>query len=301
MSSAWQWLFGKGASSSSSTPTGAIFLRLAKTNVQKISDLISIESQKAYLNPNQCRSLLTKLVKIMQNIESIARFLEMSSCSLSIEASGHFYRISEKAKELVENCCTEDWCQASTFQIQNEEAFKEILLETGLCYSSIFEFAKGVNSNYTFLVEDLRLSSEFEPPSSDEVLEDQIVLLKRYKDFIDDSKSSSSCMRQVYLARHLLRRLEHVHLRNNIEDFDMSTSSLWPDGKSPDDEWGKNSDFLGGNVCKTTWLGVPCAKKVFNDGVGEEEILAEARILAHLNHPNIVKFICCGHDGDNTW
>lgn len=52
---------------------------------------------------------------------------------------------------------------------------------------------------------------------------------------------------------------------------------------------------MGGNVCKTTWLGVTCAKKFFQDEIQEDEWFAEAKILASLNHPNIVKFLYCNN------
>lgn len=46
----------------------------------------------------------------------------------------------------------------------------------------------------------------------------------------------------------------------------------------------------------TTWLDIPYAKKVFRAQMEEQEVFEkEVRILAHLNHPNIVKVMCCGN------
>ena len=61
--------------------------------------------------------------------------------------------------------------------------------------------------------------------------------------------------------------------------------------------------FLGkgasGTVLRTRWLGLPCAMKYFRGDVfwgPKPNFLKEAAILASLNHPNVVKFFCCGHD-----
>ena len=52
-----------------------------------------------------------------------------------------------------------------------------------------------------------------------------------------------------------------------------------------------------GNVEKTTWFGLPCAKKLQILGEmddGDKIFMKEVGILARVNHPNVVKFICCG-------
>lgn len=47
---------------------------------------------------------------------------------------------------------------------------------------------------------------------------------------------------------------------------------------------------------RSTWLGVPCARKEFPTGVNEASFIKETKILIHLNHPNIIKFLFCGND-----
>jgi serine/threonine protein kinase len=64
--------------------------------------------------------------------------------------------------------------------------------------------------------------------------------------------------------------------------------------------WGGSIPLGGGaygNVEKTTWFGLPCAKKVQVLGEmedGDKTFKKEVAILASVNHPNVVKFICCG-------
>jgi serine/threonine protein kinase len=296
MASIWQ-IFGRGTAS----PTISEFLHLSNTNIQRINYLTSHDQSHTEepLNLSQCQSLSSKLVRVLENIAGLFYFWDQDSTSatLPIAALENFYLVSERAKELVESCCcSDDWCKASTFQIQNEEAFKDILLETSLCYNTIYDLVK-----YKVPYQDLRQTSTFEPPTSAEVVQDRMALVQRYQKFVDNLYNSDALIRKQHLAMYLLRRLKYVASQSSIDDFDMTTENSWPYGRNPGDEWGKNSEFLGGNVCKTTWLDVPCAKKVFEDGVREEEILLEARIMACLNHPNIVKFICWGHETENAW
>jgi serine/threonine protein kinase len=52
----------------------------------------------------------------------------------------------------------------------------------------------------------------------------------------------------------------------------------------------------GGGVYLTKWMGLECATKVMNVRGSEHEnqLWKEASILGVLNHPNIIKFLCCG-------
>ena len=46
-------------------------------------------------------------------------------------------------------------------------------------------------------------------------------------------------------------------------------------------------------------MGIPCAKKEFHGHATERFFLEEAGILAHLKHPYIANFICCGNGKEN--
>ena len=254
------------------------------------------------LNPHQCRSMSSKLESTMRSIQDLLYSVDNFSLVCSSMALENFYRVSEKAKQLVESCCSENWCQASAFQIQNEEAFKEILLETSLSYNTICTLAEDINSSTEFSFHDLRLTSTFEPPSADEILKDQVALRDRFNRLVNVTSGSSSRTRSQHLAWYLLGRLNYILQQSNHEGFDVRTFSLWSDGKGPDGEWSKELEALGGNVFTTTWLDVPCAKKLFKDEMEEDEWLEEAKILASLNHPNIVKFLCCNkYETIHSW
>ncbi|KAG0620858.1 hypothetical protein M758_4G250000 [Ceratodon purpureus] len=301
MASYWRsfWPSTSGASSSST----ANLLHPLRTNIERICELILREE---LLNPHQCRSISSKLEKTVSSIERMVDSVDDASlvyngCMASLE---NFHRVSEKGKDLIEACCRPDWCQASAFQIQNEEAFKEILLEAALGYNTICKVVEDINQNREFLYDDLRKASTFDPPSADEVLKDRIALHDRLKDFVmnDANHISDGHIRSQHLAKYLLRRLTHSFQHSDAENFDVQAFNLWSDGEGPSGEWSEKSEYLGGNVCKTTWLDVPCAKKLFKDEMQEDEWLAEAKILSSLSHPNIVKFLCCDkYENTSSW
>ena len=144
------------------------------------------------------------------------------------------------------------------------------------------------------MYEDLRKSSTSDPLSADEVSKDLVALQDRLKGLVNaTSISSASHILSQHFGKYLLGRVAFALPHTDDEDFDVRNFNLWSDGNGPIGEWSPESEPLGGNVCKTTWLDVPCAKKFFKDEMQEDEWLAEAKILASLNHPNIVKFICC--------
>lgn len=84
----------------------------------------------------------------------------------------------------------------------------------------------------------------------------------------------------------------------SVIPLDGCNAILWEKETEPSGTWG-NSSFLGagagGSVCETQWLGVPCARKEIRGLESEAVFLKEASILAHLKHPCIVNFICCGN------
>jgi serine/threonine protein kinase len=79
--------------------------------------------------------------------------------------------------------------------------------------------------------------------------------------------------------------------------------SLQPIVWNPDPQ-GKVGAFLGnggfGSVHKFTWFGLECAKKCFVCRTEAEERMfqKEVGVMACLNHPNVLKFICCHRDSD---
>ena len=263
------------------------------------------------LNKRQCLDLSFKLSKTFKNIKELVLYCGASSTVSFRPALENLYRILEKAKLLVSNCCHEDWCTSSVYQFQNERAFQEILLELELCYSAIFEQAKSTREEWNSQVEDLRRSPTFQPASATDVDEDNQALQKLFEDLGSERQLSIlDCFLpgklglKQSLARYLLSKLKCLSQRQSqSKDEDKSSEILWTEDTGSSGTWADKCHLgagAGAQVWSTKWLGIPCAKKVFQ-GInisGNETCIfsKEARILASLNHPRVVKFFCCGCD-----
>jgi len=286
-----------------STPE-ADFLNLCEQKVQSIE---ALANGSILLNKRQCLDLSAKLSKAFQNIRELVSHCGESSFTVFQPALENLYRILEKAKLLVSDCCDEDWCASSVFQIQNEKAFQEILLDVGLCYTAIYDRAEGSSKEWNFELVDLRGSSTFQHASTADIDEDHQTLQKKLSELGRPASSTglsaldcllrrSSCLKQ-HLARYLLAKLNCTS-HGKDEGKSKSSAILWNGAIEPSGTWG-DQRFLGSGagssaVMSTKWLGISCAKKVFPGRIDGKLFSKEAEILADLNHPRVVKFFCCG-------
>lgn len=280
------------------------YLKLSRDNVQDVADLV-LQHGRKLLNKRQCADLSSKLVKVIDSIqELVLNKLTKSTGNPFKPALENFYRISVKAKLLVVCCSDKNWWKSAVFQVQNEEAFRDILLEVGFCYNVIYEQAKVIfcynviceqpnsttESNF-FQTRDLNQS--FLPASKIEVRKDKKELQTRLEDLEQDPSIYARC-----LARYLLGRLK-VKISPGGSDS-IADVILWDKMTEPEHTWevqgsiGSGAGATGG-VKKIKWLGIPCAMKEFEQ-VQDTIFQNEAAILAQLHHPNIVKFVCCSID-----
>lgn len=280
----------------------AQYLELSSQCVQGVAR----QAHRTLLVRIQCRDLSSKLLKTIGSVNELIYIFEASSTDAFRPALENFHRITEKASLLVEECSNPEWCKASVFQIFNEEAFREILQELGLCYNVLYEQAKNLSlSNGMVLrVEDLRQlqGATFLPASEDDVREDQEAMQRRCEDLVKNSRSSDD---QI-LAKYLLRRLTNgrISKERSIDASVMYDASLLEvTSKELRGTWGMVITAIGKgsgaeSIYRTKWHGIPCAKKVFYHGEVNVHFLEEAAILSSLNHPNIVKFFCCGNESE---
>ncbi|KAG0616856.1 hypothetical protein M758_5G146300 [Ceratodon purpureus] len=274
-------------------------LKLCKTIVEDLARGGNL------LNQRQCQDLASKLSRTVQNVGEVVSSLGGSS-PLFQPALENLYRYFEKAKVLVSKCGDEDWCAAAVFQSQNENAFRDILLDVGLCYNAIYEQAKRKSDDRIDLPHDLRQSSVFEPASDSDVDADKQDLLKRLDDLANghsdikgwDKWISGRGAQMQSIAKYLLLKMYWTSKEHQADILDSFSAMLWTEASEPSGTWGRPR-FLGAGsgasgVCCTTWHGIPCAKKVFHGQDSETSFMKEAGILAHLKHPCIVNLICCG-------
>jgi serine/threonine protein kinase len=284
----------------SSSSTEVDFLNLCKSNVHSVKVLVHSGS---LLNKRQCQDLSSKLSETAQNIEALVLYCGATAADFR-PALESLNRYVEKAKVLLRKCREKDWCAAAVFQIQNENAFRDILLDLGLCYNAIYEQAKSTRGDWRDPPEDLRLSSMF--ASNIDVCADNEDFKKRLDDLANgyinlswmDYFRAGKVTRKQSLARYLLVKMYCTSLEPQANTLDSYSAILWRKNSEPSGTWG-NSHFLGAGsgasgVCSTEWLGIPCAKE-FHGQESEHFFMKEAGILAHLKHPCIVNFICCGN------
>lgn len=269
------------------------FLKSSLLSVRRVHDLLG--TQKQILNEFQCWDLSAKLSRAALNIEYLVHFSELEKEVFDTSLK-NFFRITENARRLVESCCNANWCQAAALQINNEEAFREILVDTGLCYDEIY---KEVGETSSFEIEDLRQSSAFSPATATEIRKDQEKLYKRLKELVltETTRWTEGLIQRRRLALHLLERL-HGMLENENGGPRSDLGIEWDNVLL--DPWGETCHSIrSSGVLRTTWLGMPCAKKVFKLGeCNRAQFQTEATILSMLNHPNLVKFFHC--DNDNS-
>ncbi|KAG0616859.1 hypothetical protein M758_5G146600 [Ceratodon purpureus] len=276
------------------------YLNLCKTIVEDLA------RGGILLNKEQCKDLASKLSSIAQNVEELVPSPEGSS-PLFRPALENLYRYFERAKVLVSKCRDEDWCAAAVFQSQNENAFRDILLDVGLCYNAIYEQAKRKSGDRIDLPHDLRQSSVFDPAPGSKVNVDKADLLERLNDLANeytdikvwDKLIARKAAKMKSLANYLLVKMDYTSKELQADNLDSYSAMLWTKASQPYGTWAK-SHFLGAGsgatgVYRTTWLGIPCAKKEFHGQGSDPFFLKEAGILAHLKHPCIVNLICCGN------
>ena len=218
------------------------FLRLSQACVEEIDD--RVRNSNALLNKSQCGDLSSKLVETIENVTALISNCGESSTPFT-PALRNLYKISEKAKRLVCNCSNENWRDASLiFQLQNDEAFQEILLEMGLCYNVICEQAKGMRGKGDPQIKDLRESSTFSPASKEKVRKDRELLQEVLVRLA--STISSSNPWEKSLAEYLLRKLDCPPQHGQANELGISTSAiLWVKETEPAGTW-KYDGFLGG-------------------------------------------------------
>ena len=282
------------------------FLDLCKYSVRSIEDIVN--GGKDLLNHSQCLDLSLKLSKTTLNIGALVSHSGAPACHFRL-ALESLYRYLEKARLLVNECRGEEWGLAIVVQSQNENAFREILLDVSLCYHAIYEQARSIyGGSSNVFPEDLREFPFFRPAADYDTYRDLEDLRKRLEvlaiepsgGFLWDHLVLSKGAIKQFLARYLLKKLNCTSGRAQVSALETCSAVMWRKETEPSGSWGTREKFLGAGagssgVCSTKWMGIPCAKKEFHEQATEEIFLKEAGILAHLKHPCVVNFYCCGN------
>ena len=262
-----------------------------------IVEFPEMTSREEVLNRRQCENLLSNLQKGVQILHNITN----DQTQVFHEAHKDLFRIVNKGRVLIEECCNENWVDATVMQLNNREWFRALLSDFESCFHTLCEISCHYNPDEKETILAFKDNTTFYPTPTNEVGEDQISICGRLSKHLDtcNTKDCKDCRLARYLEQYLksVQRFEGGKSDNIVFPYDY-----------PSPEYGDPPHILGkcngGAVYLTNWLGVRCATKVIDIRSPEhaDQFWKEASILGGLNHPNIIKFLCCGfHEANNQF
>jgi serine/threonine protein kinase len=262
-----------------------------------IVEFPEILSREEVLNRKQCENLLSNFQKGVEILHNITK----GPTQVFREAEKDLLRIVNKGRVLIEECCNENWVDATVMQLSNKEWFRELLSDFKSCFHTLCEISCHYNPDEKETILAIKDDTTFYPTPTNEVEEDQASICGRLSKHLDscNTKDCKDCRLVRYLEEYLrsLQDEEGGKLDNIVFPYNY-----------PRPEYGAPPKILGrcngGAVYLTDWCGVRCATKVIDihNPEDKDQFWREASILGGLNHPNIIKFLCCGfHEVENQF
>ena len=249
------------------------------------------------LNRKQCENLLSNFRKGMEILHNVTK----GPAQIYHEGEKNLFRIVNKGRVLIGECCNENWVDATVMQLNNKEWFRELLSDFKSCFHTLCEISCHYNPDEKERILAMKDDTTFYPTPTNEVEEDQTSIRGRLSKHLDscDTKDCKDCRLVRYLEEYLrsLQDVEGGELDNIVFPYNYPR----PEYGDPPKSLGRCN---GGAVYLTNWCGVRCATKVINilNPEDKDQFWREASILGGLNHPNIIKFLCCGfHEGNNQF
>jgi tRNA A-37 threonylcarbamoyl transferase component Bud32 len=231
-----------------------------------------------------CCVLVEQLSRSAAMVRSLLRFIVISRNECILK---EYYRVVTDASRLLSCYREQPWLNSAIMLLDTQEDFRSILLDLDLCmrtmstdYASAYN-AQG-NPEYLPWERDLKYAADMDR----HILRTK--LLKRSQGW--------ATTQDRLLSDYLLNRMDMNDAKTR---YGTLRRFLW----NPDPQ-AKVGALLGsgrfGSVHKFTWFGLECAKKCFVCRTEAEERVfqKEVGVMACLNHPNVVKFICCHRDSD---
>ena len=244
---------------------------------EEICRLEGISNGNEVLNKKQCKHLLTKLEKIEECVHKmITLSSEVQEFGVAIE---ELCFITQKLGVLMSECGNQNRSQAITFQINNKEAFRELVFDLRCCWDVIYE----MHSTSHLGSHPVMFTIDLDMPTLKEIEDDEKVL----QESLNDGNNYE-------WREHLLQRLGDLQLEGG--ELDGVEVPIVIDSLKPKllKQIGKGAF---GAVYESIWLGFKCATKILPTSHGIQDIRKEVGILAGLSHPNLIKFIYCGVGG----
>ena len=157
------------------------------------------------------------------------------------------HRVIQKGGALVNECGSGDWCRAAIFQLNNKEAFRELVFDLKCCWEAVHEIYSTNHPNpqiYT-MCKDLNVAT------LKEVEDDEQDLQKKLESVLEDSK-------EYKLAKYLLKRLK-CDLQQ-VKGGELDALEIPKDFPKPTLVKRVGVGAFG-SVYESKWLGLPSATK----------------------------------------
>jgi serine/threonine protein kinase len=266
-----------------------------KKSLETVEDMMGL-SNSILLNEKQCNNLVANFRKGM---EAIQKIIKRSRRDVFGEVEQDLARIVNKAKNVVDECCKEDWCHSAVLQINNKETFRELLLDLECCFHTICDISQMFYRGQSQDILQTESCTTFYPSSIDEVEEDHNSLHRRLSTHLEIDTIKDRALAQYLLGRVTgLRLAQGEELDKIVFPYDYphpkpSGKLVIPLGKTGTE---------GCVVLPTKWVGIESATKVMEVANLEHKrvLWKEASVLGGLNHPNIINFFCCGFLNEET-
>ena len=190
----------------------------------EIANFPNLSLPKEILNRRQCGNLLDNFRKGVQAIETIANG---SHGNVFRQVEEDMLLVVNKARDVIEECCNEDWCRVVVKQMNNKETFRE--LEDFECsFHTMCKVFCHLFPSREAEIMKIESSTTCFPTSIDEVEEDHNSMCERFSKHLKMCKSASckDCMLVWYLMGRVkgLQRAEGGEL--DTSSFLMTTLAL---------------------------------------------------------------------------
>jgi hypothetical protein len=254
-------------------------------NEEEMIKMQTILQRDDVLNKRQCTSLVDKLRTtvhgIIEMIKSVKQSFEERIVIMELR------RIIHKGGALVNECGSEDWCRAALFQLNNKEAFRELMFDLKCCWEAMHEIYLTEHPD----AQNRTMCNDLNVATWKEVEDDEQELQKKLESVLEDSK-------EHILAKHLLKRLK-CDLQQ-VRGGELDALEIPKDFPKPTLEDHPVGAGASGSVYKSKWLELQSATKIMKVPDDRSGFRKEVGILAGLSHPNLIKYFCCGIDEEHN-
>jgi hypothetical protein len=256
------------------------------TAICDLDDRTFGQNSKLQVNVLQCKEMVNTIVN------SKCYLMGETCATLADPIYKELFRIAKKADLIVQECSDEPLNLKSILaEMDNICAFVAVIVDWQSCTRL---FTKDID-HWTWASVRSRLEQlkAQDIQKNKELWDPRIAELRQCMGDAGGARTGE----RINFADYLQWRVQNVR---NAYDL---TQGLLPWCALASDPEAKRGEFLGhgsfGSVSQYTFFGMACAEKSFNPSLSEKQqrdFENEVGVMVRLNHPNVVRLICCHQD-----